>query len=151
MGALFSPLQWNDMGLVTNAGAGSPALSSVTKTAWNIFNTENFNISPQSIPLPVELIDFSANCKDNKVVIHWTSATETNNDYFTLEKSFDGKTFEAVSTLKGSGTTTEIHEYQATDEISLQTVYYRLKQTDYDGASSNSDIILINCRHDGKY
>ncbi len=150
-GPFSPPMQWNDMGLVSNTGAASPTLSSVIKTGWNIFTTENFNISPQSIPLPVELIDFSADCKENAVIIHWTTASETNNDFFTLEKSFDGKTFSPVSTLKGSGTTTEVREYQLTDETSNQTVYYRLKQTDFDGESATSDIILINCTSKGKY
>jgi PKD repeat protein len=150
-GPYSPPVQWNDMGLVSNTGAGSPALSSVTKSAWNIFNTENFNISPQSIPLPVQLIDFSADCKDDKVILQWTTASEINNDHFTLEKSFDGKIFEQVSLLKGNGTTSEIHIYQATDEMSTQNVYYRLQQSDYDGTTSKSDVIIINCSHSGKY
>jgi PKD repeat protein len=150
-GPYSPPMQWNDMGLVSNTGAGSPALSSVTKAGWNFFNTENFNISPQSIPLPIELIDFSADCKDGKVILHWTTASELNNDLFTVEKSFDGKTFEAVSTVRGNGSTTEIHEYEANDQASSQTVYYRLQQTDYDGSSTHSDPIVINCNRDGKY
>jgi len=150
-GPYSPPMQWNDMGLVSNTGAGSPALSSVTKSSWNVFNTENFNISPQSIPLPVQLIDFSAECKDDKVIIQWTTASEINNDHFTLEKSFDGKSFEHVSTLKGNGTTSLIHSYQATDKVSTQSVYYRLRQTDFDGTSSKSDAILINCSQSGKY
>jgi hypothetical protein len=150
-GPYSPPMQWNDLGLVSNTGPGSPALSSVTKAAWNIFNTENFNISPQSIPLPIELISFSGHCENDKVLLVWITASEWNNDRFTLEKSYDGKTFESIAVLKGSGTTSEQHSYQATDGIELRTVYYRLKQTDYDGTASFSDLILVNCSSNGHH
>ena len=150
-GPYSPPMQWNDMGLVSNTGAGSPALSSVTKAAWNIFNTENFNISPQSIPLPIELISFSGECDGENVALNWTTASEVNNDFFTVEKSYDGKNYEPVAIVKGSGTSSEQHDYKAGDKAEHRTVYYRLKQSDFDGQYSYSEDILVNCDKSGKY
>ncbi len=144
-GPMAPPVRWNDLGLVANTGAGSPALSSVTKSAWNIFNTENFNISPQSIPLPIELISFTSDCNNENVILNWTTASEINNDHFELEKSFDGENFEKIAIVKGNGTSTEQHYYEANDKAVAQNVYYRLKQVDYDGKISYSVNILANC------
>jgi PKD repeat protein len=148
-GPYGAPVQWNDLGLVSNTGAGSPALSSVTKGSWNIFSTENFNIAPQSIPLPVELIQFSAVCENQNVKIIWTTFSEVNNDFFVVEKSEDGKNFEPVDQVKGNGTTSEEHEYESLDEVQAETVYYRLMQKDFDGTVSYSDQIPVNCKQNG--
>ncbi len=148
-GPYSPPVQWNDMGLVSNTGAGSPALSSVTKAGWNIFSTENFNISPQSIPLPIELLSFGAECVKESVTISWTTASEYNNDYFMVEKSFDGENFVDVVKVAGSGTSTELHFYKTEVKKEMGTVYYRLRQSDYDGTSTTSDPIKVNCDHKG--
>ncbi len=148
-GPYSPPMQWNDLGLVSNTGAGSPALSSVTKAGWNVFNTENFNISPQSIPLPVDLISFSADCDKEFVTLSWTTASEVNNDYFTVEKRSDGKDYSEVTKVKGNGTSSEQHFYEAKDLKAEGVVYYRLKQFDIDGKVSYSDEIKVQCNRNG--
>ncbi|MEO8087266.1 MAG: PKD domain-containing protein [Bacteroidota bacterium] len=150
-GPYSPPVQWNDLGLVSNTGAASPALSSVTKGGWNVFNTENFNISPQSQPLPVELIKFTAVCDKANVILEWTTASEINNDYFTVEKSLDTKNFEEIATIDGNGTSSEQHNYEAKDQAENGSVYYRLKQTDFDGKTTYSDDITVNCDRSGRH
>jgi hypothetical protein len=95
-------------------------------------------------PLPIELIDFSARAMKDEVKLTWTTATETNNDFFTLERSTDGRTFEEIATIMGNGNTTEISKYTYMDKNPRSGLsYYRLKQTDFDGQFSYSDIETV--------
>ncbi len=99
--------------------------------------------------LPVELLYFNGEHTDAGVLLRWATATESNNDFFTLERSYDGRDFEAIATVPGAGTTSETRNYSFYDKtlplsIPANIVYYRLKQTDFDGQFSYSDIILIN-------
>lgn len=97
-------------------------------------------------PLPVELTSFSAKAFSGKVQLDWTTATEINNSGFEIERSFDGNTFFTVGFVRGNGTTTEPRSYSFTDDIqfnSTQSIYYRLKQVDYNGDISYSDIVSV--------
>jgi hypothetical protein len=92
-------------------------------------------------PLPIELTGFNARAMDDDVELNWTTASETNNDYFTIERSADGRNFEAIATVYGHGTTTEASNYVHIDNSPKNGLnYYRLKQTDFDGEFSYSDI-----------
>jgi hypothetical protein len=87
-------------------------------------------------PLPIELISFTANPQGKNVLLSWATASELNNDYFTLEKSRNGKEFEVLTKVDGNGTTHIRTDYQFTDQNPfLGLSYYRLRQTDYDGTS----------------
>ncbi len=100
-------------------------------------------------PLPVELIEFNARPLANEVQLNWATASETNNDYFTIERSTDGRSFEAIATVYGMGTITEISKYYHTDKNPLNGLsYYRLKQTDFDGQFSYSDIKTVEFKND---
>ncbi len=95
--------------------------------------------------LPIELVYFRAQQDDGNVEFTWQTASELNNDYFTIEYSFNAVDFEELAIVAGAGTTTETVDYQYT-EFSANytgTVYYRLKQTDYDGEFSYSDMIAL--------
>lgn len=102
---------------------------------------------PEWIPtvLPIELTYFVANCSRGNVEFTWQTASELNNDYFTIEYSLDAMEFEALATIAGAGTTTEEQNYQYTDFSAPEsgTVYYRLKQTDYDGNYTYSDMVAV--------
>ncbi len=99
------------------------------------------------IPLPVELIDFSARTMESEVKLAWVTATETNNDFFSLERSLDGRTFEKIASITGSGNTNEISKYFYIDENPENGLnYYRLKQTDFDGQFSYSEIESVEFR-----
>jgi len=96
--------------------------------------------------LPISITEFTVQKKDVNVVVKWETASETNNDFFTVERSTDGKTWETVYTCKGAGNSTETNIYSFVDtEVEAGIiVYYRLKQTDYDGNSTYSKIQSID-------
>ncbi len=82
--------------------------------------------------------------KDQSVSLFWQTASETNNEGFYIEKSHDGRTFEQIDFLKGSGTSAETHDYSYTDtEAERGKIYYRLRQADFDGTVSYSNIIVV--------
>ncbi len=93
--------------------------------------------------LPIELVRFDGECKDQSVSINWTTATETNNDYFTIEKSSDGEIFYELTTIKGEGNSNELKKYEYLHSIESDFAYYRLRQTDFDGKNTKSNIIYV--------
>ena len=96
--------------------------------------------------LPVELISFSGEYMENeKVLLEWQTASETNNDYFILEKSFDARTFTKTGIVKGNGNSTNLHSYSFIDRFDSNSmiVYYRLLQIDYDGKEQLSKTIAV--------
>jgi len=94
--------------------------------------------------LPVTLLYFEAKSVENSVDVAWTTASEINNDQFIVERSTDGKTFNEVTKVRGAGNSSNVNEYSATDFYPAQGLsYYRLKQVDYDGAVSYSDIVAV--------
>lgn len=95
--------------------------------------------------LPTELIDFSANLTtNNDVLLEWSTASERNNDAFTIERSLNGQEWESIHSIDGAGNSSQILKYRATDHTPyLGKSYYRLKQIDFDGQSSYSSIKII--------
>ncbi len=101
----------------------------------------------QELPLPVELLDFHAECNNNHAELRWSTATETNNDYFSIEQSKDALEWENIATIAGSGNSGSIRRYYYFNEgENISDTYYRLSQTDYDGKSVTLGIIYTNCR-----
>ncbi|MEN9445792.1 MAG: hypothetical protein RL728_304, partial [Bacteroidota bacterium] len=99
-------------------------------------------------PLPIELYDFNVKYVGDKVKINWTTLSEINNDYFTIEKSRDGIHFNELTKIKGKGNTTHTSHYHTFDYYPQNGInYYRLKQTDFDGKYSHSSIESINIIH----
>ncbi len=85
-------------------------------------------------PLPVELTSLNVYTADNDVVVQWATASERNNDFFTVERSADGTAFEEVASIAGAQNSNVKHNYTLTDyEPFTGLSYYRLKQTDLDG------------------
>lgn len=98
-------------------------------------------------PLPIELVAFDAECDGNNVALSWTTASERNNSYFTVERSEDGMDYQALAHVDGIGTSSAMHHYAWTDEAPAPGVaYYRLKQTDFDGTRTWSHVVAVNCR-----
>jgi hypothetical protein len=102
---------------------------------------------PTSAPLPVELVSFAANCDDNNTVsVNWTTASEHNSDYYTVEKSRDGISWNVLKIIPAAGNSTQLINYSVADVADISgTVYYRLTQVDVDGASKMYDIVSTNC------
>jgi hypothetical protein len=97
--------------------------------------------------LPIELPSFTGDCSGGTRVLNWSTATESNNAYFTIEYSTDGVSWQAAGTVAGAGNSSTMRNYSFTDgALRPGTVYYRLRQTDLDGKSSYSSIISVgNC------
>ncbi|MFM2135512.1 MAG: hypothetical protein RL021_912 [Bacteroidota bacterium] len=100
----------------------------------------SYNLTVGSVVvLPIELLEFQAEPHDGLVELVWTTASETNNDYFTVERSANGTDYETVAQVEGSGTTSYSRHYSAVDPQPFTGIsYYRLKQTDFDGTFSYS-------------
>lgn len=95
--------------------------------------------------LPIELISFEGVNQGRKNMLNWIVGSQMNNDYFTIERSLNGKVWEIVGQVDGAGTTQSNMFYHLADENPYFPVtYYRLKQTDFDGKSKYSDIISIS-------
>jgi hypothetical protein len=95
--------------------------------------------------MPVELIDFKGENMLTYNLLSWSTVSEINNNYFTIERSIDGTHFTEVKTLSGEGTSSTTLNYSFSDyEFEKKINYYRLTQTDYDGASETFDLISIN-------
>ena len=94
--------------------------------------------------LPIELLSFTAKLSDGNVLVDWATSSETNNHYFTVEKSRDGKSFEEVGKVDGAGNSSMIHYYHLVDPKPFTGLsYYRLRQTDFDGHFTYSDPVAV--------
>ncbi|MBL0309755.1 MAG: T9SS type A sorting domain-containing protein [Bacteroidetes bacterium] len=102
--------------------------------------------------LPIELVSFNAMPQNNFVQAKWTTALEINNDYFTLERSEDAVHFEEAGQVEGAGNSTTEIAYEFTDEHPFYgTSYYRLKQTDFDGQYTYSNIVSVTMKNESRF
>ncbi len=141
--AKYDGVTWTTYKATTNlTGSRNPYTISVSGlTSFSGFTGAEF-----SNPLPVEMLDFNGKCLNGNALIEWQTATEINNDYFTIQKSADLKTWESVGTIKGSGTISTIQSYQYIDnDYNSEIPYYRLMQTDFDGKTTIFEPMTIFC------
>jgi len=139
----YGSLIWNDEGNGGTAG-GTSTGSIVTAGALSSFSPFTIASHTSANPLPIELLNFTAVKNGTKVDLNWSTATETNNNFFTVERSQDASSFEELFEKTGAGTTTLKHFYNGFDYNPLQGLsYYRLKQTDYDGKFSYSSVVPV--------
>jgi hypothetical protein len=116
-------------------GGGQPTSSKIDQVSITVYYTN---------PLPIQLLEFTAKYTGEEVNLKWETASEINNDYFSIERSNDGVNFETVATIKGANNSTINKEYSFTDETPLfGTSYYRLKQTDFDGKSETFKTVAV--------
>jgi hypothetical protein len=142
----------------TSSGAWSEvATASSISGSRVIFSSFNFNNNADdgyytigtknyvASPLPIELLSFDAIMNNKQVDITWATATESNNDYYTIEKSKDGITFETSSIVDAAGNSLSTINYKDIDPAPFEGIsYYRLKQTDFDGTFTYSKIVSVN-------
>lgn len=95
-------------------------------------------------PLPVELVSFTGEERDCQVHLNWQTATESNSNYFVVERSTDGIQFAEIGRVNSAGNSQTTQNYTFTDESASVQNYYQLKQVDIDGAYEYSEIIRIN-------
>jgi len=100
-------------------------------------------------PLPVALTAFNAKVTNSGAMLEWTTASEENNDYFSVEMSRDAASFSESAQVKGNGTTESLETYSYEYRgLTAGTYYFRLRQVDYDGQSSFSDVVTLNVAGD---
>lgn len=127
-------MDWRVQGVV-NAGTNSVTISNMDAFGdlYAMDNTLN--------RLPIVLISFEAKVTESTVVLEWVTASEENNDFYTVERSIDGKDFYPILTLGGAGNSGELLNYKATDKSPLVgRSFYRLKQSDFNGQFDYSEI-----------
>ncbi len=129
--------------------SGSPSGSIVTSDPSTNFTSFSFftlaNLTGGTNPLPIELLSFSAVLRNDAVELKWSTASETNNDHFTIERSTHPEHFEAIAEEDGKGTAKQLNTYRITDPSPLYgRSYYRLKQTDFDGKFTYSELRTID-------
>jgi hypothetical protein len=102
------------------------------------------------ILLPIELGSFTAFHNTQEVELYWTTISEENNDYFTVQRTLDGRNFEDIGLVMGAGTTQEMQDYAFIDHNPYDgTSYYRIRQTDYDGVYSYSEVLAVRNGKEG--
>ena len=94
---------------------------------------------------PIELLDFSARLDEEmRVALAWITASEVDNNFFTVERSADGLRFEELAVVDGAGTSHEMRSYETLDRRPFTgNNYYRLRQTDFNGSAMYSDVVEI--------
>ena len=103
-----------------------------------------------TIPTPVELVNFEGEVIEEVIELYWRTTWEDNNDFFTIEKSANGLNYFELGTIEGNGTTELISDYSFTDPLPFEgNNYYRLSQTDFDGAYEIFKPIVVNYEKEG--
>ncbi|MEZ4774536.1 MAG: kelch repeat-containing protein [Bacteroidia bacterium] len=116
----------------------------VTHTGGNAAVNVSLSGDGGSAPAPVELLSFTATPFQKMVQLNWITASELNNNYFTIERSRNGISFEEVVTVAGKGDGTVTREYAATDYFPIAGMsYYRLTQTDFDGQTEVFPLVQV--------
>lgn len=133
---------WEQKGI---AGAANLYSSSIYYKSGTFTSFSPGGVGPGNHELPIELISFEAEQVPTGVDLLWKTASEENNDFFTLEKSTDGIHFSEIQIVKGAGNSSSVKQYMFNDKnTNSGIIYYRLKQTDFDGKSEYSNTISIN-------
>jgi hypothetical protein len=126
-----------------NAGANTVTASGVSRySPWVLHD----GTSGSNSPLPIELVDFKAACLNDVVTINWTTASEVNNDYFTIQRSDNLSSYTNVAVVEGAGNSNTYRNYTAKDMYPISgTSYYRLMQTDYNGQYEVFNPVALMC------
>jgi len=125
----------------TNIGGNNYQFSGISAITNNLRFTIG-TINSSQTPLPIDLISFNAKLSENRTIeLNWQTASESNNDFFTVERSANGIHWEKVKQIQGAGNSSSFKSYQAVDfDPYIGLSYYRLKQTDFDGKFEYSQI-----------
>lgn len=144
--ARYTGTTWN---LISNSTAnGNNGTMQTATNTQNVFGnftgTDNANN-----PLPVDFISFKANLVDKDVLLTWATASETNNKGFDVERSEDGTNFKWIGFVKGANNSASVQTYNmkntnAFELVQGNTLFYRLKQIDNDGAFTYSTVEMVN-------
>lgn len=131
---------WNGVGGTVNTTNNYVELSGLSDFSfWTLGSTNT--------PLPVELVSFSALTLEKGVILNWVTASEIQNQGWNVERKYSDSEWTNIGFISGSGTSTEIKNYSFIDEkVKDGIVSYRLKQLDYSGEYSYSDIVEVDIK-----
>lgn len=131
---------WENQGAILNT-----TNNTLTKTGIPAFSIWTAG-STINNPLPVELLFFRSDCSEIGNQLTWATASELNSDYFTIERSIDGKVWKPIGQITASQNSNEQIEYDFVDiEGAHHLYYYRLSQTDLDKSKEVFNVIQSNC------
>ncbi|MCX6208450.1 MAG: hypothetical protein NTZ59_02825 [Bacteroidetes bacterium] len=148
---------YKDSAILTSRSSVAENNSTAVGTSVNFCGSASFNaVFPPSVlpttigtlnncvqvPVPITLGDFNSTIKENKIVLDWQTLTETNNNFFEIEHSTDGKKFNAIGNVAAKKTS-GVNNYSFIDEKPHYLNHYRLKQIDNDGKFSYSKILFV--------
>lgn len=140
----FHVVNWNDDG--SSVGAWSLRLN--IDNNWLdafLISGVDADIVYTLVTTPVELTSFTATYKNNAVQLKWQTSSETNNKGFSVEKKTASSEWTSIGFVDGAGTVTTIKNYIFSDNDALSgNIYYRLKQTDFDGTYKYSSEVTVN-------
>ncbi len=137
----------------STAGGGTSTLISICGvTQWRAGDGPLYGVDTLGVVnLPVELISFEAEKEKSSVKLSWTTASEINNDYFTIEKSSDGFNYIQIALVNGAGTSSFANSYYFIDLNLFNGIsYYRLTQIDFDGTKVIFPPIAIRCKEEDR-
>jgi hypothetical protein len=140
----------NNVNIFWTPSVGSTYLITFDGNAGEVCNlTFQITNSPPLI-LSVDLLEFIGEKSDEDVQLKWATASERSNDYFTIERSADGKIFEPIAVVDGAGNSQSTLSYSLLDANPVEGInYYRLKQTDFNLNSSYSRVVEIEFERNG--
>ena len=140
--AHYTGSEWENLGqdAISFTDPGSITVQNVSSFSPFAFGSMSNMVNA----LPVELVSFTGTLRISSVLLNWQTASELNNDYFEVQKSIDGNSFQAIGRVKGTGTSSLGETYSFADYEPIEGIqYYRLKQVDFNGSSQYSTIILV--------
>ncbi|MFL5730388.1 MAG: glycosyl hydrolase family 8 [Cytophagaceae bacterium] len=123
----------------------TPAYFGNTLRVISLFMMSGNFWKPCPTTSPVRLLSFNATPEDQDILLSWETASELNNDYFSIERSEDGENYTEISRVKGAGNSNAVLNYSFRDRTLLPTmVYYRMKQQDADGTAEYSNVVSVS-------
>lgn len=118
----------------------------ITVVRSGISGFSQFGIAVTDDVLPVSLINFTAKCYQGRVSVHWATVSESENDYFSIERSQDGISWEIAGSVDGAGNSNQLRNYAFEDyEAFSGQSYYRLRQTDFNGVFEYFGPVAVDC------
>lgn len=146
--------QWKEIGPMASNAGGSTAGGSITADATNLFGPFTFGVLDNAA-LPVELLEFSAAPIQEDVLVKWTTVSEINNDYFEVYRSKDAVQFLPIGRINGAGNANHVIKYDLLDPMAArqgaEVLYYRLRQVDFNGEFSDSEIVPVEFEQSGSF
>ena len=157
----FSGQEWNIPQLqwfaATGSGSGVAAgsigsVTGITMVPYGTSTSSPYVLTLATLPLPIELVSFSASCENNNTHIKWTNASETNVWNIELQKSVDLNYWTTIYTAQPSNSSFTTNYNYVYNETNNSAVYYRLKTNNNDGSADISGVITNQpCNSDGSH